>query len=299
MKHRSSANQKRFREVIARSKAACHICGEPIDYKLRTPDPKSFVIDHLIPLHRGGADALSNVRAAHRRPRLQQHEAHARLRSDRQTVRVSRLRAARTSVATLAGPDRSPWLEGIRLVPETTCAEPGCGLTIVSKTKPRTWCDVHRRLARLRSNAASLLRVVTTCTRSDCTAPVYALGVCRTHWRQTRRAQGLDRHSAPSDSWTPRRRAQWKKRHAIHRGSDPARAEIIYPEAIYARDQWTCQLCGEPVDKTLVFPNPMSPSLDHRVPIAAGGTHTRDNTQLSHFVCNARKGSRTTSDLLR
>lgn len=67
MAKRNSANAKRFRAVIAKTRAACHICGQAINYELAHTDPKSFVIDHVVPLHRGGDDALPNIRAAHRR----------------------------------------------------------------------------------------------------------------------------------------------------------------------------------------------------------------------------------------
>lgn len=63
---RNSARAKRFRTAIARTRGACHICGQPIDYDLPITDPKAFVIDHVIPLHKGGADELHNIKAAHR-----------------------------------------------------------------------------------------------------------------------------------------------------------------------------------------------------------------------------------------
>ena len=63
---RSSANAQRFRKTIAKTKANCHICGKAIDYTLHHLDPQSFVIDHVKPLKQGGADALSNIKAAHR-----------------------------------------------------------------------------------------------------------------------------------------------------------------------------------------------------------------------------------------
>lgn len=66
MVKRSSAQRDRLRAQVARSKPACHICGAAIDYTLPHLDPKAFVIDHVIPLARGGEDALSNVKAAHR-----------------------------------------------------------------------------------------------------------------------------------------------------------------------------------------------------------------------------------------
>lgn len=78
---RSDALRKRHRARIAKSKPACHICGMPIDYSLKYPDPKCFVVDHLVPIAKGGSDALSNKKAAHH-PRMQQQEASPRLRAD-------------------------------------------------------------------------------------------------------------------------------------------------------------------------------------------------------------------------
>lgn len=66
MAKRNTTQRDRLRARVAQSKPACHICGEAIDYTLPYLDPKSFVIDHVVPLARGGEDALSNVKAAHR-----------------------------------------------------------------------------------------------------------------------------------------------------------------------------------------------------------------------------------------
>lgn len=63
---RSSAQRDRDRRAIARSQPACHICGQPIDYTLPHLDPMAYVVDHLVPLSRGGSDDLSNKAAAHR-----------------------------------------------------------------------------------------------------------------------------------------------------------------------------------------------------------------------------------------
>jgi len=73
---------------------------------------------------------------------------------------------------------------------------------------------------------------------------------------------------------------------------EDATVERFDPVDIYERDGWRCQLCGEPVDPHSTWPDPLYPSLEHIVPLAAGGKHSRANTQLAHWICNVRKGAR-------
>lgn len=87
---RSDALRKKHRQIIARSKPACYLCGRPIDFALKFPDPGCFVVDHVIPIAKGGSDALSNKKAAHH-PRLQFEEEGSRLRADHPEIRVARL----------------------------------------------------------------------------------------------------------------------------------------------------------------------------------------------------------------
>lgn len=54
-----------------------------------------------------------------------------------------------------------------------------------------------------------------------------------------------------------------------------------------------CCVCHEPVDKTLSWPHPRSASVDHRIPVAHGGTSTLDNLDLAHLACNISKGAKT------
>ena len=66
MSLRNSAQRDHDRATIKRARPACHVCGLPIDYTLPYLDPGEFVVDHLVPLKRGGLDALANKAAAHR-----------------------------------------------------------------------------------------------------------------------------------------------------------------------------------------------------------------------------------------
>ena len=68
--------------------------------------------------------------------------------------------------------------------------------------------------------------------------------------------------------------------------------ETVREDRVYQRDNWLCQICGEPVDPELKHPNPKSVSLDHIIPLSRGGEHSYANTQCSHLVCNLRKGSK-------
>lgn len=66
----------------------------------------------------------------------------------------------------------------------------------------------------------------------------------------------------------------------------------VDPQAIWSRDGGICQLCGDPIDPALPWPEPMSKTLDHVVPLANGGTHEPSNVQLAHALCNCIKGNR-------
>lgn len=58
---------------------------------------------------------------------------------------------------------------------------------------------------------------------------------------------------------------------------------------VFERDGWTCGVCGGGVDPGAPARSPWSASLDHIIPLAKGGAHSRENTQCAHLVCNIRK----------
>lgn len=70
----------------------------------------------------------------------------------------------------------------------------------------------------------------------------------------------------------------------------PHRAQFEANRKIILATQSVCAICGKPVDKTLRYPHPMSPTVDHIIPISRNG-HPSDisNLQLAHRCCNRQK----------
>ena len=61
---------------------------------------------------------------------------------------------------------------------------------------------------------------------------------------------------------------------------------------IYAT-QTCCGICGKPVDFSQRYPHPLSPCIDHIIPVAKGGHPSDiDNLQLAHWTCNRQKSDK-------
>lgn len=57
--------------------------------------------------------------------------------------------------------------------------------------------------------------------------------------------------------------------------------------------QTICGICGKPVDFSFKYPHPLSPCIDHIIPIAKGGHPSDiDNLQLAHWTCNRAKSDK-------
>lgn len=68
--------------------------------------------------------------------------------------------------------------------------------------------------------------------------------------------------------------------------------EPIKTIVVLARDGWQCQICGETTPQSLRgTTEARAPELDHRVPLARGGSHTWGNVQCACRACNLAKGS--------
>ena len=61
---------------------------------------------------------------------------------------------------------------------------------------------------------------------------------------------------------------------------------------IYAT-QNVCGICGKPIDFSYKYPHPLSPCIDHIIPVAKGGHPSDlDNLQLAHWTCNRQKSDK-------
>lgn len=90
-----------------------------------------------------------------------------------------------------------------------------------------------------------------------------------------------------------------RPRHSEPKTSRPSRLKT--PQvitALFERDNWTCQLCGDAVNPSLKYPDPMAATIDHIVPLVDGGEHSYANTQLAHALCNSLKGDRETGSMM-
>lgn len=84
-----------------------------------------------------------------------------------------------------------------------------------------------------------------------------------------------------------KRNARRPDQNGVHRGTFERNKRKIYAT------QTVCGICGRPVDFSLKYPHPLSPCIDHIIPVAKGG-HPSDleNLQLAHWVCNRQKSDK-------
>jgi len=146
----------------------------------------------------------------------------------------------------------------------------------------------YRAISGQRRRATPVQRTCVVCTSTFLGRPNAT--VCSTSCRHRRTYEiGLKTGSRAAFRRSPANRDAQRRRRAAKAAAPVTPVDEL---AVFERDGWGCQLCGEPVDPLLVYPDPMSKSLDHVVPLARGGGHSPENSQLAHLVCNLRKGAR-------
>lgn len=132
-------------------------------------------------------------------------------------------------------------------------------------------------------------RAVRVNTCNDCGADV-AKGRQRCEPCRTAHMAQVVEASRRSDTYKRTKRAAKARRRALERGVE---AERFDPYEIFNRDGWRCHMCGKVTPQRLRGSySPSAPELDHIVPLARGGKHTRANTACSCRACNAAKSDR-------
>jgi 5-methylcytosine-specific restriction endonuclease McrA len=76
-----------------------------------------------------------------------------------------------------------------------------------------------------------------------------------------------------------------KSRANREKGAARVEGEDVSLDAIYDRDNAKCSVCKRHVVREQA-------SLEHVVPLSAGGAHTEENLRLAHRTCNSKKGAR-------
>lgn len=86
-----------------------------------------------------------------------------------------------------------------------------------------------------------------------------------------------------------------KERRADRQGAH--RVAFEKNKKIILKTRNTCGICGNPVDKSLKYPHPLSPVIDHVIPVNKNG-HPSDinNLQLAHWQCNRQKSDKLFSE---
>lgn len=95
--------------------------------------------------------------------------------------------------------------------------------------------------------------------------------------------------SAVCNSKAHQRTRNWHRRMGSRAPAKPRKEPLPSFIDIAWRSCWRCGICRKRVRPSLAHPDPRAPSLDHKIPLAAGGSNDVANLQLAHLVCNLRK----------
>ena len=113
---------------------------------------------------------------------------------------------------------------------------------------------------------------------------------CRLTWRKTsgsNRAARI-RYRKTEQGASTRRAGRASYRRSRRKKIGPG---LVDPLLVFARDRWKCQLCGCKVVRSVGDNQPNEATLDHIIPISAGGLHDWCNLQTACRDCNTRKGA--------
>lgn len=64
--------------------------------------------------------------------------------------------------------------------------------------------------------------------------------------------------------------------------------DTVRPNTVFERDKWRCVGCGNKVVRSRYW-QPNQATVDHRIPLSRGGSHTYENCQTMCMTCNSKK----------
>lgn len=122
------------------------------------------------------------------------------------------------------------------------------------------------------------------CSVDGCEKPAHSKGKCGSHYAAEWSKKNVERRKALRSRYRARKR--------------DAFVEDVVPAEVFERDRWVCGICGERIPKGAKWPDVMSASVDHIVPLASGGKHEMKNVQASHLGCNSAKRNKGSGEQL-
>lgn len=77
-----------------------------------------------------------------------------------------------------------------------------------------------------------------------------------------------------------------------------SKCESINKRKVFERDGWICYICNEPLHRVYDPHDPLSPTVDHVIALANGGSNTYDNVRACHAICNSRKCAKPVEEVI-
>jgi 5-methylcytosine-specific restriction endonuclease McrA len=108
-------------------------------------------------------------------------------------------------------------------------------------------------------------------------------------WRKENRRKWAKANPEKVATIAQRRRARQRK----------APAELVTLADLLAEQVHTCYLCDLPIDPERKYPDALSASVDHVIPLSRGGSGLRENLRAAHLGCNVAKGDRLIQEMFR
>lgn len=170
----------------------------------------------------------------------------------------------------------APFTQRVGKGPPSVCCSDGCRKA-KETTARKAWSESPEAKAygaALRANRAAVVGMPRPRKCRDCKAPAgesrspcaYCQECSARRLRDTNRRKNL-------------------KRRGVKTGTPYTLASIG------ARDRWCCHLCRKRVNPKLSGLHDRGPTIDHLIPVSAGGIDSAENVALAHRACNTKRNT--------